>query len=182
LSQRFENDQWINPLLSQLKLIEMKDVIVDPRHLWEKIEENHLLERISKLVAEINTAAGNHILEMLEFLPPQKKVLVINFGKNGVQHKMEVTLENEGIFITFGTAKRFSTGWERYFSQNSRKDNYAVAWEQAIHPAEILSKDIQNWFTYLLSGLNKKFRPDLLLSSVDSTESGLSATLRKASA
>jgi len=182
LSQRFENDHWINPLLSQLNLIDIRAINADPRYHWRQIEESHLIERISELVAQINNAAGYHVLEMLEFLPPQNKVLVINFDKGGVQHKMEVLLQNDGIFIIFGTVRRLSAGWERYFPQNSKKGNYTAAFELAIQPAEILSKDIQNWFSYLLSGLNKKFRPDLMVPAVDSTESSLSATFRKASA
>lgn len=182
MSQRQENDQWINPLLSQLKLIEIKDVVADPRRLRQQIEENQLMDRVGKLVAEVNDTAGYHVLEMLEFLPPQKKVLVINFDRNDVQHKLEITLRNEGIFITFGTLKSFLASWDRYFAQNSRKDSYSLAWEQTIHPAEILSKDIQNWFSYLLSGLDKKFRLDVLALAVEPAEAELGVNLRKASA
>jgi hypothetical protein len=119
---------------------------------------------------------------MLEYLPPQKNILHINFDRNSTQHKMELVLRKEGIVLIFGTVKRSLTGWERYFPQNHGKSNYSVAWELTIQPAEILSKDIQAWFSYLLSGLDKKFRPDEVASLVPSIDSGLNATLRKASA
>ncbi len=182
MSQRRENEHWISPLLSELKLVEIKEEVIDPRYLWNQIERNQLMERISTLVAEINDAAGYHLLEMLEFLPPQKKVLFISFDRNGVQHKMEIVLRNQGIFLIFGTVKRFTSGWDRYFAQGSRKENYAKVWEQKICPGEILSKHIQSWLSYLLSGLDRKFRLDGLVPELESAETELRASLRKASA
>jgi hypothetical protein len=182
LSQRHENENWINPLLSELKLVEIKEEVIDPQYLWNQIERNQLTERISTLVAEINEAAGYHVLEMLEFLPPQKKVLFISFDRNGAQHKMEIVLRNRGIFLIFGTVRRFTSGWDRYFAQSSRNSNYAKVWEQTICPGEILSKNIQSWLSYLLSGLDRKFRPDGLIPAIESAETDLGASLRKASA
>jgi hypothetical protein len=182
LNQRRENDHWINPLLSQLNLIEIKDISADPRYLWQQIEENQLMERIGKLVAEINGAAGYHVLEMLEYLPPQKNVLQVNFDRNRVQYKMEIVLRNKGFLLVFSSAKLNSARWERYFPQNSMKSNSTVEWEQIIHPEEVIEENIQAWLSYLLSGLNKEFRLDQMLHAASTPEAGISAILRKASA
>lgn len=182
MNQRRGNDHWINPLLTQLNLIEFKEMNPDPRHSWQKIEECQLIERIGNVMAEINGAAGYHVLELLEYLPPQKKVLRVSFDRNRVQHNLELVLCNEGILLLFSTSKRVSSGWERYFPQSSMRDNSAVEWEQVIHPEEILSQDIQVWFSYLLSGLDKKFRPDFVSSTSPAADTGLSVALRKASA
>jgi hypothetical protein len=182
LNQRQGNDHWISPLLSQLNLIQAREVNTDPSHYWRIIEECQLLERVGKVIAEVNGAAGYHVLEMLEYLPPQKKVFQIGFDRNRVQHKMELALPNEGILLMFSTAKLSSARWDRYFPQNSMKSNATIVWEQLIHPEEILAKDIQAWFSFLLSGLDKKYSPDSLLATSPSTDSGLSAALRKASA
>ena len=177
-----ENDHWINPLLTQLNLIDIKEATVDPRHNWKKIEESQLVERIGRIVAEINGAAGYQILEMLEYLPPQKKVLRVSFDKTRVQYNIDLALRNEAILLLFSTAKHFSSGWERYFPQSSMRDNSTVEWEQVIHPGEILAHHIQSWFSYLLSGLDRKFRPDVVGSALPDEDADLSAALRKASA
>ncbi|HEX3377236.1 MAG TPA: hypothetical protein VHS29_10275, partial [Candidatus Acidoferrales bacterium] len=147
LSQRQDNQHWINPLLSELKLIEIKVEVIDPKVLWGQIEQNRLLERISKLVAEINDAAGYHVLEMLEFLAPQRKILFISFDRKSVQYKMELLIRNQGIFLIFGTVRRSTARWERYFGQCSRNENYAKVWEHQVRPDEVMGKDIQSWFS-----------------------------------
>ena len=182
MNQRRGNDQWINPLLTKLKLIQAKDENADPRHYWKSIEECQLLERIGRVVGEINGAAGYHILEMVEYLPPQKKVFHINFDRNRVQHRMELVLRNDGILLVFSYAKHVSARWDRYFPQSSMKDNSTVVWEQFIHPEEILEQNIQAWLSYLLSGLDKQFRLDQILHGFKPPDAGLSAALRKVSA
>jgi hypothetical protein len=183
LSQRRENDHWINPLLSHLNLIEIKEANAGPQHLWKQIEENQLIERIGKLVAKINDAAGYHVLEMLEYLPPQENVLRINFGRNRAQYKMEIALWDKGFLLSFSSAKLNSARWERYFpKKNSMKSNSNVEWEQFIRPEEVMEENIQAWLSYLLSGLNREFRLDQILRAASTPEAGTSAILRKASA
>jgi hypothetical protein len=182
LNQKRENDHWISPLLTRLNLIPAKEANSDPRHYWKNIEECQLLERIGRVVAEINEAVGYHVFEMLEYLPPQKKVCHVSFDRNRVQYKMELVLWNEGILLVFSTAKHVSARWDRYFPQSSMKDNSIVVWEQIIRPEEVLDQNIQAWLSYLLSGLDKEFRVDQILRASTAAESDLSAALRKASA
>jgi hypothetical protein len=180
LSQKRGEDHWINPLLTKLDLIQQKGANADPKQFWKNIEDCELLERIGRVVAEINGAAGYHVLEMLEYLPPQKRVLHVSFERNRVQHKMEILLQPDGIFLIFSSAKYGSAIWDRYFPQSLRKDNSVVVWEQVIRPSEILEENIQAWLSYLLSGLDKQFRLDQILRAATASESALSAALRKA--
>ena len=182
LNQRRGNEHWINPLLSQFDLIQARDTSADPRHDRKSIEECKLLERMGRVIAEINGAAGYHVLEMLEYLAPQKKVCRVSFDRNRIQHKMELVIENEGILLMFSSARRISTRWDRYFSRGSKKDNSTVVWEQIIRPGEVLDQNIQAWLSYLLSGLDKKFRLDQILHGSPVPEADLSTILRKLSA
>jgi hypothetical protein len=182
LNREQRNSPWINPLLTRLKLIPVKEENTDPRPYWNSIEECKLLERIGRVVGEVNAAAGYHLLEMQEYLPPQKTFFHINFDRNRVQYRMELVLREDGIVLVFSSAKHVSARWDRYFPQSSRKDNSNVAWEQVIHPAEILEQNIQAWLSYLLSGLDKQFRLDQILNGITPPEANLSAALRKISA
>jgi hypothetical protein len=182
LNQRRGNDHWINPLLTRLNLVRKMDRDPDPATSWRQIEESELADRIGKLVAEVNSAAGYHVLEMLDFLPPQKNVLRVSFERDRVKHYLEIVIRDTGIVLIFSTTKRALTGWERYVPGNSMRDSYTLVWEQVIHPGEVLEPNIQAWLSYLLSGLDKEFRLDQILRASSAAERDQSATLRKASA
>lgn len=182
MSKRAGNDHWINPLLSQLNLIETKEAPADPQFHWKKIEECQLAERVGRVVAEINGAAGYRVLDMFEFLPPQRKVLRVSFTKKRAKHSMEVVLGNNGILLLFSTSGRLLTGWRRLFSGPSAKASSSIQWQQLLNPEEVVAQDIQTWFSYLLSGLDRKFRPDTMASMVAAADTDVRATYRKASA
>jgi hypothetical protein len=181
LNQRHENEYWISPLLERLDLVrENEDHTRDA--YWRQIEECELVERVGKLIVEVNRAAGYRILGMVDFLPPQKNILRVSFERGRVKHNLEVVIRASGIFLMFST-RRNSTGWTRYFSPYAlRKSSSALVWEQAIHPAEISELNIQAWISYLLSGLDKKFRLDQILQASLAPDAALSESLRKASA
>lgn len=176
------NKLWINPLLTQLKLVRKTNEATDAGSSWKQVELSELPDRIGRIAAEINEAAGYHLLESLYYLPPQKTVLCIRFDRNRNKHSMEVEVRDNETILKFSTSKQVSFGWERYFSSDPLSSNYTVVWEQAIQPAEIVDEHVQGWLTYLLSGLDKEYRPDQMFPSAASEESGLSAALRKASA
>ena len=181
MSQPRGNEHWINPLLARLNLVRKSDQDSDLLAFWKQIEDSELADRVGRLVAEINTAAGYHVLEMLEFLPPQKNILRISFEHHRVKHNLEIAIRERGIVLMFSTSKRVVTGWERYVPGNSMRDTSTLVWEQVIHPAEVVEPNIQAWLSYLLSGLDKQFRLDQILSG-SSDEGDDRGSLRKASA
>jgi hypothetical protein len=182
LNREQRKNLWINPLLTQLKLVRKSDEKPNASIYWNQIEACQLPERVGRIAAEINEAAGYHLLETLFFLPPQKSVLRVRFDRNRAKHSMEITIRETEIALRFATMKRVGFGWERYFSSEGSSDGSTLVWEQVLRPEEVLEEHIQNWLTYLLSELNKEFRPDVASPSAGSAETGLSAALRKASA
>jgi hypothetical protein len=173
------DNPWIDPLLDQLKLVR-KIESTDLSASWKQIEAAHLPDRIGRIASEINETAGYHLLESLYFLPPQRNVLRVRFYRNPIKHHMEIVIRGNDIFLKFSTSKHLSFGLERYFATDHFKRSSTLVWQDVIQPEEILDEHIQGWLTYLLSGLNKEFRPDLFLSSDATSE--LNALVRKASA
>jgi hypothetical protein len=183
LSQSRGNDHWINPLLTRLNLVrneEEEDLA--RRTYWDQIEACRLAERVGRLVTEVNREAGYHVLEMVEFLPPQKNILRISFDRQRVKHNLEIVIRDSGIVLMFSTTRRFSTGWGRYVSIHAGRRSSTLVWEQNLRPEEILEQNIQAWLSYLLSGLDKQFRLDQILQATQSADAGLSEALRKLSA
>jgi len=180
LSREPRNKLWINPLLSQLKLVRKTEEYTDPNISWKQLEATGLPEQIGRIASEINEAAGYHLLETFYFLPPQKNALSVRFDRNRSKHIMEIVIRDTGISVRFSTLRRFSFGLERYFSGDRLSNGSTLVWEQRIRPEEILEEHIQGWLTYLLSEFSKEFRPDLI--STPLTQADISVILRKASA
>jgi hypothetical protein len=154
------NQKWINSLLTQLDLVQKNEALVDLKSYWDQLEQCHLPERIRRVVADVNGAAGYHVLELLDFLPPQKTVLHIAFSKNRYKHVMEIALCERGTTVVFYTLRRFSDAWERYFPNHVRNSNPTKVLELDFHAAEVLEENIESWFSYLLSGFEKSYKPN----------------------
>ena len=182
MSQRRDNAHWINPLLTRLNLVRKPEQDSNQVNFWKQIEASELADRVGRLVAEINVAAGYHVLEILDFLPPQKNVLRVSFERHHVKHNLEIAIRDYGIILMFSSTRRDLTGWERYIPGNSMRDSSTLVWEQVIHPAEVVETNIQAWLSYLLSGLDKEFRLDQILRASSEAETDKSASLRKVSA
>jgi hypothetical protein len=174
------NNLWINPLLTQLKLVRKTEDAADPKTSWKQIEASHLQDRIGRIAAEINETAGYHLLESLYFLPPQRNVLRVRFDRNPTRCHMEVVIRGGDIFLKFSSSRRSGFGWDRYLPQDLLKRGSALVWQDIIQPAEISDDHIQGWIIYLLSGLSKEFRPDVFQPSGANSE--LNAIVRRASA
>jgi hypothetical protein len=182
LSQWRDNAHWINPLLTRLNLVRKSRQDSDQVNFWKQIEDSELADRIGRLVAEINAAAGYHVLEMLDFLPPQNNVLRVSFERHRIKHNLEIAIRDYGIVLMFSSTRRVLTGLESYIPGNSMRDSLTLDWEQMIHPAEVVEPNIQAWLSYLLSGLDKEFRLDQILRASSEAEADKSTSLRKASA
>jgi len=182
LNREHGKNPWINPLLTQLKLIRKDEATPDPVSAWQRIEESHLTERVGRIAAEINETAGYHLLDTLFFLPPQKNVISVRFDRSRAKHSLEIVVRNDEVWMKFSTTRPMAFGLERYFSSSPAGGTSTVVWEQAIRTEEVLEEHIQGWLTYLLSELSKEFRPDIFESSTTNAQSDLSAALRKASA
>jgi hypothetical protein len=182
VSQRRGNEYWINPPLEKFNLVRKKEEDIVRKGYWDRIEKCELSDRIGKVVGEVNRAAGYHILEIVDFLPPQKNVLRISFDRRRIKHYLELVIRPNGVVLMFSTGRRLATVWGRIISPTRSTRHTALIWEEAIEPEEILDQNIQAWISYLLSGLDKKFRLDQILHASPEAESELSEALRKASA
>jgi hypothetical protein len=180
------NQKWINSLLTQLDLVRKDDEghegLVDLKLYWDQLEQCHLPERIRNIVADVNGAAGYHVLELLDYLPPQKTVLHVAFSKNRYKHVMEIELSERGAAVVFYSLKKFHDAWERYFPNRARKSNRTTVLELDFHAAEVLDVNIESWFSYLLSGFEKNFKPNPKQPLSEGSELRMSAVAGKLSA
>jgi hypothetical protein len=175
-------DNWINPLLSQLDLVHLENGLIDFKAYRTQLEEFRLPERIRQIVAGVNGTAGYHVLELLDFLPPQRTVLRVNFAKEHTENIMELVLRQSGPTVKFYSLKKASNPWSGFFPTLSRRRNRSSFLDLGIHPAEVLDDHIQAWLSYLLSGFAKKFKPRGKQPLSENSQLHLSAAIGKASA
>jgi hypothetical protein len=173
---------WINSLLTQHDLAQMNEARADLRSSRDHMEECQLPERIRKVVADVNGTAGYHVLGLLDFLPPQKTVLRVSFPKQNEEHVLEIMLRERGATIVFYSRRKTHPIWGHFIQNHSRFGNSTTLLKLDFHPAEILDKNIESWFSYLLSGFKKKFKPSMKQPSPEGSEVRMGTVFGKVSA
>ena len=175
-----DND-WINSLLIRRNLLQPKKENSDDwKACWAQIEECQLAERLRQIVADVNGAAGHYILELQDYLPPQRTILRIRFSKQHTEYVLKIVAREGGPAVVFYSRSKTSYLGEHYFRNQSR--NRSVSLKLDIHPAEILSDDLQRWFSYLLSGFNNEFKPHAAQQLSEKEYKEFSAAVSKKSA
>jgi hypothetical protein len=181
-NNKAEND-WINSVLIQQNLIPpKKEHSVDLKPCWAQMEECRMVERMGQMVEDINGAAGHYMLELQEFLPLQTTILRIGFSKRFAEYVLEILARDGGAgAVVFYSLSKVSDLWEHYFRNQSRR-NPSISLKLDFHPAEILNDDLQRWFSYLLSGFDKKLKPNAAQQISEKEYTEFSAAVRKKSA
>ncbi len=151
---------WIRPLLSQLDLLHQTEVPAkDPASLWDELTKSTLLDRLRQLPSLINQEAGYPLLNVQWFLPPQKVVCTFTVRKDTNDCGMQLVLRQAGPTLVFYTKKKgreaTSYGLYRYLTGSSIN----VKHRRVIRPAAVTDRDLQEWFSYLLSGFQESFQP-----------------------
>jgi|GEM_PF-5961006 len=157
-----ENDNsrgWIAPLLGRLNLLQNRAETSNIDLFRTQVEECRIAELIGKIAGEINRSAGYHVVDYQDFLPPQKIVARAVFAKSGTRNFLDILLREDGVLLLFYTLKRSSTRRDRYFPWYTRRKGATIHVKEIIDPEKISEEDVRKWFTYLLSGLDKKLKP-----------------------
>lgn len=166
---------WVYSVLKRQNLLDPNgENIVDLKLSWAQIEECRIVERLGEIVGDINSAGGYSMLELQDYLPPQPTVLRIVFSKWHAEYVLEIIAREHGAAaVVFYSLSKISELWKPYFRNQSRSANPSISLELNIHPAEILSDDLQRWFSYLVSGFKNKLKPNVprQLSGKDHLES-----------
>jgi hypothetical protein len=178
-----QND-WVNSLLTQQNLVQpKKENSVDLEPCWAQIEESRMVERMGQMVGDINRAAGYYMLELQDFLPPQRTILSIRFSKRYAEYVLEIVAREGGVAsVVFHSLSKVFAFWEHYFGNQSRLRKPSISFQLDFHPAEILDDDLQRWFSYLLSGFKNKLKPHAAQKIYGKECKGYSAAARKKSA
>jgi hypothetical protein len=158
--QKASND-WICSLVTELDLIKEKKPVADLNLFRTQLEECQLPERIRQTVAAINGEMGYRALNLLDFLPPQRSVLHVSLSRKKTEYIMEIVIRTSGPAVVFHYVTGAPGSWERYLYGFWRTMGSHIAFNQGFKPAKITDEIVRGWLSFLLSGFDKKFNPEL---------------------
>jgi hypothetical protein len=153
---------WIGSLVEELDLF-VKDPVTDVSRFRALLEECRLPERIRQTVVAVHRELGYAALDLLDFLPPQRSILLLSFCKKKTEYVMEIVLRTTGPAVVFHSVTRTLGSWERYIYGYSRSTGSRIAFNQSFMPVEITDETVKVWFSFLLSEFDKKFDPGMCM-------------------
>jgi hypothetical protein len=131
----------------------------------EKLEESALIGLVSLVCSEINTRAGNLLVEAQSYLPPQALVRSFLFVNGPSEYVMQIAVCGSRSMLTF-----IERNWRDLSRNRLVRTLYELGALQPlrartrfsclIDEPSLTRAEVEKWFSYLLSGLQSKFEPN----------------------
>jgi hypothetical protein len=160
ISETSGNHAWIRPLLARLGLLQPNAEVLDPAKLWDELEQSTFLPRLREAARLINSEAGYQLMHIQWFLPPQRIVCTFSVKKEKADFKMQLVLRQAGpTMIFYSRGPGSGVNYSRLYRYLAGDTSGNVRLRRVLLPADVTDKDLQEWFTYLLSGFQETFTP-----------------------
>lgn len=156
-------ESWIKKTFKDLRFTP----VALPSSGWEEfrsqIEHRKLVDAMHITCQSINKEAGQMIIYERLYLPPQKVICKYMFERPSMECQMALTLRETGPTLVYSSYKPNRVvgygaikDFYQYFVQPSQ---WTVKHELRVYPAVVNNIDLQQWFTYLLSGFRNSRKP-----------------------
>jgi hypothetical protein len=128
-----------------------------------EIERCELLEKLHLVREAINREAGQLIVEEQMYIQPQTIQCKYTFEEGGMVWEMTLVLTRNGPTMVFSWWKRDGRrkwgGIRRLYSCFRGSSERVLTLKLQFQPATVNNADLEQWFTYLISGFRDSFRP-----------------------
>ena len=129
------------------------------RH-WSMIDRASLLERVCDVCQEINSGAREGVVYGRMFARPYPMAFRVGFVRGDTEFLMSLAMLDEIPTLVFSWRREYQ--WKKsllpWLRHSAARKEYPV-FEREIDPSSVSDAEIQRWFTYLLSGLRRRFKP-----------------------
>jgi hypothetical protein len=136
-----------------------------------RVEKSSLITTLDDICAEINGHAKKAIITVQDYLPPEHLIRVFSFHRSDFEFILQIELWGEKPTLTFLSRRgddlptnpsvRFFYEL-RYLLQGGTK----IKFSQLVRDESLSREEVEGWFIYLLSGLDRRFRPQPRSGSV----------------
>jgi hypothetical protein len=140
---------------------------LQPSEERQRLEQSKLMEVAESVCSDLNSRAGELIVESQSYLPPQEILRSFVFVNGNADYVMQIELRMSGPIVTF-----FARRWRDSSRNPCVRLLYRLGALEAVSmrfkfacsvdEGRVTKAEIEKWFRYLLSGLRHKFRPDKL--------------------
>jgi hypothetical protein len=129
------------------------------------IDRAQLAEKMGVLCNSINEQAFAGLIYEEVFTAPSPIVRRYVYAKDNIEYSLTLAILYDGPGVIFSSSKPndWTSRLRRYWGLYSLGRNN-VAFKLVINPATVNTAELQQWFTYLLSGLRFSFRPHRRMS------------------
>ncbi len=155
------NSRRIGSLIKELHIVREQEPSGDLNGFWAQLDKYQLPERIRHAAAAINEEIGYQALYVYDFLPPQHSVVRVSISKNKNEYIMKIVLRTSGPAVVFHSVTTGYGLWRKYIYKVLHSVGSHIAFEQNFMPATITDEIIRDWFCFLVSGFEKKFKPEM---------------------
>lgn len=153
---------WISDVVGKFRL---RQNVIDDFPMFSRyrlmIDRSRLVERMNATCDAINADAGLPIIYDEVFVQPHELACSYVFVRNKIECRMSLAILPEGPTLIFSCFKpdHWVERVVRRFGFPLDEEREKVACEVLINPATVNDAQLQQWFTYLLSGLRGPFKP-----------------------
>ena len=125
------------------------------------IHRARLIERMHQICLSINSEAGQNILYEQSFIQPQQMLCQYTFANGDIEYEMSVAFLAAGPTVVFASHRRDNTPHQVLRVYGDFLDRFtSITYRQClINPSKVSDADLQQWFTFLLSGTRRKWSP-----------------------
>lgn len=153
----------LGEFLSKRKLIASDDYLGVQR-AREQVEASGVVALMMETCATINRIAGETIVDMHSFLPPEPILCCFIYGENGTDYFMRLELQGATPTLSFAERKcrdTYSNDFVRWVHRLADIEpvTITVKLEHEFQEVRVSIEQVREWFKYLVSGLDRSYMP-----------------------
>jgi hypothetical protein len=128
----------------------------------EILAKSLLVEKMHAMRDSIHAGAGQNLLYEEVYAQPNESVCRYVFERGGIDYHMLLTILCHGPTVKFASFK--PRNWIERLTYPSGHQigerRVSIKCKLLIDPSAVSNADLEHWFTYLLSGLPRKLKPE----------------------
>ena len=134
--------------------------------LREQLDPSELLTTMGRIADAVNTKAGELLIDVQSYLPPEALVCSFCFHRQGQDYVLQLESWGPHPTVVFLTRR-----WRSLLYPNSLAWFYHllgveecvvdVRYSSSFRAERITEVDVEKWFTFLISGFDRAFAPSI---------------------
>jgi hypothetical protein len=132
----------------------------------EQLDRSELLATMGRVADAVNAKAGELLIDVQSYLPPEALVRSFWFHRQGQDYVLQLESWGPQPTVVFLTRKWRSLLFPNflswfYYLLGMEESVVDVRYSSLFRAERITEADVEKWFTYLISGFDRAFAPSI---------------------